>query len=506
MTLARRRDALEYEDILAAIDVGTNAVRLELARMLPDGSLETLHTERDPVRPGEGLFTTGMMSRQVADRLLATLRRYSALCRRYGAKVRAIATSAVREAKNRDEIVRRVRREAGLNLEVVSGKEEARLITLGVLHGSPALKRSLLLDIGGGSTEVAFAIGEHAKELWSLDLGAVRLTEVFKVSGEVPKKQLKLLRRYARDATAEGLPKRIRGKPSSALGSSGTIQAVVGFARAEGTGHATLEQLTEAVQELADMDSEKRRKRFDPRRADIVVAGAVILEAVMKHLELDAITAVDRGLREGVLQDLVRRTRPGTADTSLAQAALAFGQRFGFGDAHARDVSRIALQLFDDLAPMHQLPAASRPWLEAAALLHDIGHALNHQRHHKHTHYLILNADLPGLSDRERRLVACIARFHRRSPPQPAHEALEGLSATEVRIVRKASTLLRIADSLDASHNQPIVRMRASVSGRKVVLSLKTRTPIDLELWNVGHELGIFKDVFGKTLQINHQR
>ncbi len=501
-----RRDAAAYEDVLAAIDVGTNAVRLELARMLPDGSLETLHTERDPVRPGEGLFTSGVMKREVADRLLATLRRYSALCRRYRAKVRAIATSAVREARNRDEIVRRARREAQLNLEVVSGKEEARLICMGVLKGAPALKRSLLLDIGGGSTEVAFAIGEHAKELWSLDLGAVRLTEMFKASGEVPKKQLKLLRRYARDATAEGLPKRIAGQPGTALGSSGTIQAVVGFARAEGTGHATFKQLEKAVEELAEMDSEKRRKRFDPRRADIVVAGAVILEALMKHLELDAITAVDRGLREGVLQDLVRRTRPGTADTSLAQAALALGQRFGFGDAHARDVSRLALQLFDDLAPMHQLPAASRPWLEAAALLHDIGHALNHQRHHKHTHYLILNADLPGLSDRERRLVACIARFHRRSPPQPKHEALEGLSATEIRIVRKASTLLRIADSLDASHNQPVVRMRASVSGRKVVLALKTRTPIDLELWNVGHELGIFRDVFGKTLQINHQR
>src|SRR3954454_21727418 len=143
-----RRNAADYEDILAAIDVGTNAVRMELARVLPDGSLETMHTERDPVRPGEGLFTTGVINAQVADRLLSTLRRYSALCRRYGARVRAVATSAVREARNRDEIVRRAKREAGLNLKVVSGKEEARLICAGLLHGKPPLSRSLLVDIG----------------------------------------------------------------------------------------------------------------------------------------------------------------------------------------------------------------------------------------------------------------------------------------------------------------------------------------------------------------------
>jgi exopolyphosphatase/guanosine-5'-triphosphate,3'-diphosphate pyrophosphatase len=504
--LARRKNAAAYEDILAAIDVGTNAVRMELARVLPDGSLETMHTERDPVRPGEGLFTTGVINAQVADRLLSTLRRYSAMCRRYGARVRAVATSAVREARNRDEIVRRARREAQLNLEVVSGREEARLICLGVLHGSPPLKRSLLLDIGGGSTEIAFAYGEHPKDLWSLDLGAVRLTEMFKLQGEVGKKQLKLIRRVARDTAAEALPKRIPGLPNTAMGSSGTIQAVVSFARAEGQGHATARQIANAVEELADMDGEKRRKQFDPRRADIVVAGAVILEALMRTLKLDSVMAVDRGLREGVLIDLVRRRRTDAADTSLHDACVALGRRFNFGEAHALDVTRLVMELFDQLAPLHQLPAASRPWLEAAAILHDIGHALNHQRHHKHTHYLILNADLPGLSDRERRLVACIARFHRRSPPEPQHEALEGLNANEIRIVRKCSTLLRIADSLDSSHNQPVLKMSAGVAGRKVVITVKTRTPVDLELWNVSHEVPLFRDVFGKGLQINVQR
>ena len=188
-----------HGELLAAIDVGTNAVRLELARALPDGSIETVHQERDPVRPGEGLFTSGLIRQEVADRLLGTLRRSAALCRRYRARVRAVATSAVREAKNRDEIVRRARKEAGLLLDVISGKEEARLICLGVLRGTPPLARSLCVDIGGGSTEVAFAFGEVPKNLWSVPLGAVRLTEQFNTSGSISPKQLRLLRQYAEE-------------------------------------------------------------------------------------------------------------------------------------------------------------------------------------------------------------------------------------------------------------------------------------------------------------------
>ncbi len=494
------------DDILAAIDVGTNAVRLELARVLPDGSLETLHQERDPVRPGEGLFKTGIIRREVADRLLATLRRYSALCRRYEARVKAVATSAVREAKNRDEIVRRARKEAQLLLDVISGREEARLICLGVLHGTPPLKRSLCIDIGGGSTEVAFAVGEHPKDLWSLTLGAVRITELFGLSGKVSKKQLKLMRRFAREAVEEALPKRINHGPSTALGSSGTIQAVVGFARKEGVGHATTEEISNAAEELADMDLAKRRKRFDPRRADIVVAGAVILEAVMKHLKLDAITAIDRGLRDGLLRDMVRRRKVDQNDGSLHEAAVGVGRRFGFGEQHCEQVTRLALALFDDLALVHQLPASARPWLEVAALLHDVGNAINYQRHHKHSQYLIQNADLPGLSDRERMVIGCIARFHRRSAPSLLHEGMTGLTPQEARLVRKCATLLRVADSLDRSHRQPISKLSASLRGSKVVVKMSSRTPIDLELWDAEHEQPLFREVFGRALVLQQGR
>ncbi|MFT3707667.1 MAG: Ppx/GppA phosphatase family protein [Archangium sp.] len=502
--MARRTRSNEViDDILGAIDVGTNAVRLELARVLPDGAIEGLHTERDPVRPGEGLFRSGVISREVATRLVATLRRYSALCKRYGARVRAVATSALREARNRDEIVRRVRKEADLSLDVVSGREEARLICLGVLHGKQPTQRSLCIDIGGGSTEIIHAYGDQPRDLWSMDLGAVRLTELFDLKDEVPRKKLALVRNFAREMLEERLKGAVKGLPHSAIGSSGTIGAIVAFARKEGMGHATLQEISRAVEELAEMDVEKRRKRFDPRRADIIVAGAVVLEAVMKRLKVQTITAVDRGLREGILYDLLKRRRTDHEDRSLTDAALVIGRRFGFGEEHGKQVTQLALKLFDELATLHQLPAAARPYLEVAALLHDVGHAVNPQKHHKHTHYLILSSDLPGLTDRERNMVALISRFHRRSKPDAQHELLVPLSPGDFRVVRKCATLLRVADSLDRSHRQPVRSLSAEVKGRNVSIVVKARDSVDLELWDVEHEKELFREVFGKTLQVS---
>ncbi len=501
--MPRRSRAEVQDDILGAIDVGTNAVRLELARVLPDGSIEGLHTERDPVRPGEGLFRSGVISREVADRLVATLRRYSALCKRYGARVRAVATSALRDARNREEIVRRVKREAQLSLDVVSGREEARLICLGVLHGKQAHQRSLCIDIGGGSTEIIVANGDQPKDLWSLDLGAVRLTELFEVKDTLTPKKLELMRNFTREMLNERVKGTLKGLPTSAIGSSGTIGAIVNFAKSEGYGHATMREVSIAVEQLSEMDSGKRRKRFDPRRADIVVAGAVVLEAVMTRFKVQNLTAVDRGLREGILYDLLKRRKVDLNDHSLAEAALALGHRFGFSEAHGVQVSRLALTLFDELATLHQLPAAARPYLQVAGLLHDIGHAVNYQKHHKHTHYLIVSSDLPSLSEREKLMIALIARFHRRSKPDLGHELLQGLTPAEFRLVRKCAALLRVADSLDRSHHQPVKSLAAQVRGRTVSLTVKARDSVDLELWDLEHEVELFRETFGKSLLVS---
>ena len=490
------------DTLIAAIDVGANAVRLEIARGYADGSIESVHQERDPVRPGEGLFQTGTVPGAVVDRLIGVLRRYTLICKRHQARVRAVGTSALREAKNRDEIIRRAKREAGLVLEAISGKEEARLMCLGVLSSSVPKARTLCIDIGGGSTEVAGAVGERPEKLWSVAIGSVRLTQIFKSDGDISNKRLRLLREFAREAIQESLPPGIRGYPRVALGSSGAIRAVVAFAAAEGTGHATAAQISRAVEKLASMDSKERHKRFDSRRADVIVAGAVILEALAHHLSLHAVTAADRGLRHGVLVDLLRRRFRDTEDSSLFDAARALGRRFFFDEAHALQVSRLSLAIFDQLAALHRLPMAVRPYLEVASVLHDVGHSVSYQKHHRHTEYLVRNGDIPGLADRERDIAARIARYHRRSPPDLHHPGMEGLTPGEARNVRKLATILRVADALDRSHAQPISRIRAQTSRGQVVFHLTTRGPADLELWDVAHEFQLFRRVFGARLVI----
>jgi exopolyphosphatase/guanosine-5'-triphosphate,3'-diphosphate pyrophosphatase len=449
------------------------------------------------------VFTTGRLDTPVVERLLSTLRRYGALCRRYQARVRAVATSALREASNGPEVARRIRERAAVPLEVISGREEARLICLGVLHGSPPEARGTVIDIGGGSTEIITALGERPKSLWSVPIGAVRLTDVFSSAGTVTGRKLALMRAFAREAF-DSLP-RDRTLSSHALGSSGTINALVGYAAGQGKS-ATRDEVTQATEELAAMPAHERRQRFDARRAEIVVAGAVILDCLMQHLRLSTVHGVNRGLRDGVLIDLVRRSRGAPADESLAAAAMSMARRFDIDTRHAGQVARLALELFDRLPAVHRLPAGARSLLEVAALLHDVGSAVSPQGHHKHSCYLIQNADLPVLSARERDLCARVARYHRRSAPELTHAGMEGLARRESLLVRKLSTLLRIADALDRSHHQVVGGISISVRSRLVSIRLRHREAVDLELWDVERESMLFRKVFGHRIEVHAAR
>jgi exopolyphosphatase/guanosine-5'-triphosphate,3'-diphosphate pyrophosphatase len=491
-------------DVLGAIDVGSNAVRLKLVRVSSDGAFEPLHQERDPVRPGEGIWQTGAMPTAVVARLVGALARYADLCRAYGARhVRAVATSAVREAKNRVEVVDQVRKRCDLELEVISGQEEARLIGLGVFRGLPARARSLLVDIGGGSTELARGEGETPLALWSVPIGAVRLSEIFRVDARVSREQLVSMRRFAQRVVAEAVPTVIKGAPRHAIGSSGTIRAVCGFAAPPGAAHATREHLSRAVEELASMSATERRKRFDAQRAEIVIAGAVILESVAHHLQLESVTAVDGGLKEGLLVDLVHRAEQRRVDPLLSEAVVTAGRRLSFDEAHAVHTRDIALRLFDQLSAVHGLPSDARLILEVAAMLHDVGYLVARSRHHKHAHYLIQNLDLPGISDRERELAALVARFHRRSLPQKQHALLTQVTPLELRVVRGLVALLRIADGADHSRQQPVAAVDVDVTPRRVRVTLRAHKGKEIEPWDHETEAGLFRACFGRVVDVD---
>lgn len=490
-------------EILGAIDVGSNAARLKLARVRDDGSFEQLHLERDPIRPGEGIWQTGEMSAPVVKRLIATLQRYAEFCRRLRVgHVRAVATSALREARNKDEVVQRVRERCGLELEVIPGQEEARLIGLGVFRGLPARARSLLIDIGGGSTEVARGVGEEPVELYSVNVGAVRLTEIFGSTDQASREQLVAMRRFAQRVVEANLPTRLPQAPRDAIGSSGTVRAVCAFAASAHQATVTREEMSRAVEELVRLGPAARRKRFDAQRADIVVAGAVILEAVLFHCGLERITPVDGGLKEGLLVDLVRRGRTRKADPLLSEAVVAAGRRFSFDEAHALHTRDVALMLFDQLEDVHHLPADCRLLLEAAAVLHDVGYLVSTSRHHKHSQYLIANLDLPGLSERERTLVSLIARFHRRSLPTRDHPALASLSLMERRAVRALASLLRIADTADRGRRQAVAHVETTITERRVRVRFVPRRSLEIEAWDHDAERELFRSCFGRALEV----
>lgn len=306
-------------DTFAAIDVGSNAARLKIARRRANGALETLHQERDPVGTGEGVFRTGELPAPTLDQLVLILRRYAEAAGAHGAGLRAVATSAIREARNRAEVLERARLEAGVDLEVISGREEARLACLGVLDGTSPGVTSLCIDIGGGSSEVALALGEQPSLLVSVPIGSVRLAQKVDAPGVYRRAELESLRDHAAQA-AERVPTGLGGRTGGlAIACSGTIRALIEFATAETRPFAHLGELVAAVDELAAMSPAGRRRFFEPRRADNIVAGGVILEALSRRLGVERVRAVKRGVRDGILVELARGAVPVPAELRAAR-------------------------------------------------------------------------------------------------------------------------------------------------------------------------------------------
>jgi exopolyphosphatase/guanosine-5'-triphosphate,3'-diphosphate pyrophosphatase len=296
----------------AAIDVGTNSVRLRIVRV--DRAVQTLVQERDPIRPGEGVFTDGAIAEAAVQRLVATLTSYAGRCRELGAEVRAVATSALRDARNQPEVLAAVRRQTGLALEVLSGAEEARLTCLGILADTPPRVCSLCIDIGGGSTEIAATRGERPVELISLPLGALRLTDEAPGPAAERLSHMRLLARSMLRGHRRGLLASFgahtrEGAISTAIAGSGTARAIIRFATGSLDTPLRRDRLTSVIEELELMSAEERSRSFGAHRAQVIVAGAVILEAAMDSLDLDAVRGTKRGLRDGVILSLVRATR-----------------------------------------------------------------------------------------------------------------------------------------------------------------------------------------------------
>jgi exopolyphosphatase/guanosine-5'-triphosphate,3'-diphosphate pyrophosphatase len=508
--------------VVAFLDLGTNSIRLLLVRVNPDLSYTVLTRQKEVVRLGEGEFIDQTLQPEAMQRATQICRQFADLARtRQAQEIIAIATSATREAANQAEFVQLIKDEAGLELHVVSGKEEARLIYLGVSSGlNLGRRKALFIDIGGGSTETIVGDQHHYDFLETHKLGAMRLASLFVLPGEtgpLDKVRYELLKNYVRNAIVRTV-QHLKDHPvEMVLGSSGSITNLAEVAYRyfhdrdfDRDSTVTLEEISDTLQMLCRLPLDERREvpGINPFRADIIIPGGVILETFLEELGLDTLRTSERGLLEGLLEDYLARHRTSIEQKEVTireRSVLQLGRAVNFEEKHARTVARLALELFDSAgeAGMHELEDIDRELLYYAALLHDTGAFISYPNHHAHTYYLVHNADLLGFDESEVELIATTALFHRRSGPSKKHKEFAALSKNDQDRVRTLSMLLRLAESLDRSHAGIIQHARLEDDDRKTTcLEITANQDCTLEVWGLNTHLDSFRKVFGKRLEI----
>ncbi|WOX55941.1 Ppx/GppA phosphatase family protein [Methanoculleus palmolei] len=499
--------------VVAFFDLGTNSVRLLVACFESPQSYTVLTKQKEVVRLGEGAFIRGWLRDDAMDRAVLVCRRFVDLSRSFGAvECVAVATSAVREARNSADFLKRLQNETGLNVRTVSGVEEARLIYLGVSRGIEMGDAvALFVDIGGGSTEII--VGDRGQErmLESLHLGAIRLTNQFFEDGatdSVPPEVYEEIRRYIRDVVTPVAERVKRERVDVAYGSSGTIQNLAEIARRSVSDRLsdtppalTREDLGKTAALLCSLPLDRRKgvPGINPDRADIIIAGTAILEEVMDAFGLSEIRISDRGLRDGLIVDYLSRRNGMSPEDRLRKRKQSVERLLGACRAspeHAQTVARFSLELFDSgrQAGLHKFGTAERELLEYAAYLHDIGEIVSFSNHHLHSHYIISNADLPGFDRREVGIIAEVARYHRKKPPR---------TGTGPAAVPALSVFLRLAEHLDRGHVGLVAQARiVSIDKKAATLEIVSATDCTLESSAIRSEGRAFRRVFGKDLII----
>lgn len=510
------------DHLVGFIDLGTNSVRLLLVRINANHSYTVLSEQKETVRLGEGEFLRSTLQPEAMRRASLVCARFAESARSRGAaEVLAVATSATREAENRATFLRHLRRTAGIDVRVISGKEEARLIYLGVSSGANiGGRQTLFLDVGGGSTEVIIGDQQQYRFLDSLKLGAIRLSGMFfrpDDSAPVSAGRYARIQRYIRTRSVRTLERLREFTIELAIGSSGSVVnlAEIAMRRFHKRGLAkgdllTRDQLRQVVELLCSLPLDKRREipGINPDRADIIISGAAILETLMEELDLSEIGISERGLREGLPIDYLSRSDNAHLfeQTSFRErSVLELGRRCSFDEPHARQVVRIAWELFDSgrEAGLHSLGEWERELLEHACLLHDVGAFVSYNNHRTHSYYVIRNADLLGFDQTEISIIAAVALFHHKAFPRLKHPEYAELDKRSREIVRVLCVFLRIAESLDRSHLQALAHARLRASDRRnIVLEITPMRDCHLELWEVRTHEKAFEKVFGRKLTV----
>jgi exopolyphosphatase/guanosine-5'-triphosphate,3'-diphosphate pyrophosphatase len=509
---------------LAAVDIGTNSVHMIVVRVRPDLSFEVIDREKEMVRLGAGGLDGRALTPEAMHAALQVLSKFRRLAESHGVEETvAVATSAVREAENGGEFLHAIEEQTGIRARVISGTEEARLIHLAAAYGTSTQGEiSVAIDIGGGSVEITRGLGPNIELGRSFKLGVIRLTERFVKSDPISPRDERKLVRHIESEFHGHLEQLAKSGFDRVIGTSGTVLslgAIVAAEQGRGAGGAlrnlrvSAKQVHRVRKALTALDLEKRLRvpGLDPRRADLAVAGAILLDTMMRRLGASELTLCDLSLREGLVLDYIARHRTEIAHADQypdvrRRSVIGLAERCNYRTEHAQQVARLSTALFDHTRGVHGLTDREREWLEYAALLHDIGVHISYERHHQHSYYLIRNGDLRGFEPDEIEAIALVAQYHRRRVPSRRHEAFGALGRKRRRVVRTLAAMLRLAENLDRSHSQPITGIELHDRGEDMLLQIRTSGDAELELWAANRQAAPFVRAIGKPLRVEVSR
>jgi len=511
--------------IFAAIDIGSNSCRLKIASV-QQHRLKTLHEDREVTRLGASVFEMGMISPEAMAATIKALKRFHKATQMHVVDtVRVVATSALRDARNGAAFTEWVRSATGWKVEIISGLEEGRLIHLGVVTHEPGARgRCMLIDLGGGSCELTVSDQGRIREMVSLPLGAVRLQQEFLRDDPPSKEDIGRLKQFIDRELRRGGRKLGMPRVGLVIATSGTAAALAEASAAMAKSPKSLgrksatkasgkkEIPTRAVRKLADklakMSNGQRAgvPGIGPRRSEIIVSGAQVYASLLERFGLRGFRYSPLGLRDGLLAQMLAETDLRASvhrkleDERWARV-LEVCRRYGVDLKKVEPVRQHVVQLFDALARVHELPEDYRLWLEAAAMMHDVGKFMNHQGHHRHTQYIIANSEMFGFSPEQRAMVSAISRFTGKSRPEAMDRVMRMVPVEEHAHVVRAAVLLRLAVALNQDRASAVVRLKTKVYPKRVVLDLVPgRGGAELEAWSLKKEAAYFREVFRREL------
>jgi exopolyphosphatase/guanosine-5'-triphosphate,3'-diphosphate pyrophosphatase len=503
---------------LAAIDIGTNSIHMVVVQVKADLSFEVVDREKEMVRLGAGGLGGKALAPAAAEAAFETLGRFRQLAvSRQVEETIAVATSAVREARNGGEFLAAVEDRTGIRARVISGVEEARLIHKAAVYGVDASSgTTVVIDIGGGSMEITLGTATETHLTRSFPLGAIRLTDRYVSSDPLSKADERRLVRHIRSEVGAFAAQLTEAGFSRVVATSGTSLslgevALAGRRLFDGNTihHARIpaKALHKARKQVVALDMQRRLRLpgLDSRRADLIVAGAVLLDTVVRLLDAREITLCDLALREGLILDFIDRNRKRIATAERypdirRRSVVELGERCRWHRDHSEHVARLALSLFDQTRGAHQVGDRAREWLEYAALLHDVGGHISYVNHHKHSYYLIRHGGLRGFEPEEVEAIALMAQYHRRGRSKKSNRSVSSLPPEARRAVRVGSAMLRMAESLDRSHGQVVAQVELQPAGDRYRLVLRAHGPAELERWAAARYAAPLEKLLGKTV------